>query len=255
MSDEFSDTPGTKLADGVADAINKLLQNLVIKCSKPEIRDYFEVGVIGYGASVGPAFSGTLSGRDLVPISEVANQPSRIEKRQRKESDSAGGILTLDEDFAVWFDAVAMGGTPMCEALKHAHDILAEWIKKHPESYPPIVINITDGEATDGNPVGPTQELMNLSTNDGNVLVYNCHISAKPEKPITFADTDRGLPDEFAQMLFEMSSVIPDSIRQEAQKAGLQTGEHARGFVFNSGLVELVTMLDVGTRIPTAQLR
>jgi hypothetical protein len=39
----------------VADAINRLLQNLVIKCAKEEgIRDYFHVGVIGYGDEGGP---------------------------------------------------------------------------------------------------------------------------------------------------------------------------------------------------------
>jgi len=38
-------------SEGVADAINKLLQNLVIKCAKSEgIRDYYHVGVIGMAA-------------------------------------------------------------------------------------------------------------------------------------------------------------------------------------------------------------
>src|SRR4051812_30290961 len=69
-------------AQGVADAINRLLQNLVIKCAKNEgIRDYYHVGVIGYGERVGSAFSGSLAGRDLAPISEIANSPARVEER------------------------------------------------------------------------------------------------------------------------------------------------------------------------------
>ena len=61
-------------AQSVADAVNRLLQNLVIKCAKSEgVRDYYQVGVIGYGAGVGPALGGPLAGRDLVPISEIAN--------------------------------------------------------------------------------------------------------------------------------------------------------------------------------------
>src|SRR5690348_10835939 len=64
-------------ADGVADAINRLLQNLAIKCNKEEgVRDYFHVGVIAYGAKVGPAFGGGLAGRELVPISEIAEAPA-----------------------------------------------------------------------------------------------------------------------------------------------------------------------------------
>src|ERR687888_964136 len=76
MGDPFSGgTEGKSKADGVADAINRLLQNLVIKCAKSEgVRDYYHVGVLGYGDRIGPAFEGALAGQDLVPISQVADQ-------------------------------------------------------------------------------------------------------------------------------------------------------------------------------------
>ena len=49
MADVFGAGEGNqKKADGVADAINRLLQNLVLKCAKEEgIRDFFHIGVIG----------------------------------------------------------------------------------------------------------------------------------------------------------------------------------------------------------------
>src|SRR5260221_9378773 len=95
MTDVFGAGEGNqKKADGVADAINRLLQNLVIKCAKEEgIRDYFHVCVIGYGAHVGPAFAGPLAGRQLVPISEVGNSPARVDQRSKKISDGAGGLV------------------------------------------------------------------------------------------------------------------------------------------------------------------
>src|SRR5262252_723481 len=75
MQDPFGSGESTKKkADAVADAINRLLQNLVIKCAKSEgVRDYYHVGVIGYGGDmtanrVEPAFSGALAGRGLVPV-------------------------------------------------------------------------------------------------------------------------------------------------------------------------------------------
>src|SRR5271167_1213792 len=81
MEDPFGTGSNKKKADGLADAINRLLQNLVIKCAKSEgIRDYYNVGVVGYGGKgIAPAFSGTLTGRDLVPISEIGNHPARVE--------------------------------------------------------------------------------------------------------------------------------------------------------------------------------
>src|SRR5271156_337416 len=93
-------------AISLADAINRLLQNLVIKCAKSEgIRDYYYVGVIGYGGkSVAPAFSGALSGRELVPVSEIGNNPARVEQRMKKMEDGMGGILEQAVKFPIWFD-------------------------------------------------------------------------------------------------------------------------------------------------------
>jgi hypothetical protein len=66
MVKPFGGQTGRIKAQGVADAINRLLQNLVLKCAKSEgIRDYFHVGVIGYGNQVGPAFGGMLANRPL----------------------------------------------------------------------------------------------------------------------------------------------------------------------------------------------
>src|SRR5438093_9131726 len=92
MEDPFGQGLGKRKADGVADAINRLLQNLVIKCTKSEgVRDFYDVGVISYGSKVGYAFSGALSGQSLVPISKVAECYARIDERSRKVYDDLGG--------------------------------------------------------------------------------------------------------------------------------------------------------------------
>ncbi len=89
-----SDQPDRKKADALALAINRLLQNLVIRCGKEEgVRDYFSVWVIGYSSKIGPAFSGPLAGRDTVPISDVGNMPASVEQKVKKTDDGAGGIL------------------------------------------------------------------------------------------------------------------------------------------------------------------
>lgn len=249
MSDPFGGAVGKKKAEGVADAINRLLQNLVIKCTKSEgVRDYFDVGVIGYGSKVGPAFSGSLSARTLVRISEIASSPARIEERTRKVEDGAGGLVEQKVKFPVWFDPIASGGTPMCQAFKLAHQLLQEWVSQHPNSYPPIVINITDGEATDGDPLPYARAISELSTSDGNVVVFNCHISSHSASPIIFPDSEAGLPDEYAKLLFQMSSILPESIRKTAEAEGYIVNERSRGFAFNADLVELIRFLDIGTR-------
>jgi len=173
MGDAFSvgDSKRSK-AEGLADAVNRLLQNLVIKCAKEEgVRDPYNVGVIAYGANVGPAFSGPLAGKEMASISEIANLPARVEERLRKVEDGAGGLVDQKVRFPVWFDPVANGATPMCQALKQAHSILQLWLNQHPNCSPPIVINVTDGEATDGDPEDAAKSIKQLSSSDGKVLL------------------------------------------------------------------------------------
>ncbi|MGI6644110.1 MAG: vWA domain-containing protein [Bacillota bacterium] len=249
MRDPFGADPGRSKAHGVSDAINRLLQNLVIKCAKTEgVRDYYHVGVIGYGYHCGPALAGPLAGRDLVPISEVADNPARVEKRTRKIEDGTGGLVEHTVKFPVWFDPVASGGTPMCQALRGAKGVLETWISRHPDGFPPIVINITDGEATDGDPTAPAGDLTFLAGADGNVLLFNLHLSSHKASPVEFPDREEELPDNFAKMLFRMSSTLPDYMRSFAQEEGYAIAENSRGFVFNADMVSIIRFLDIGTR-------
>jgi hypothetical protein len=249
MVEPIAGSENKRKCDSVADAINRLLHNLIIKCARGEgVRDFYEVCVIGYGATVAPAFSGPLAGRDLVKLSEVARYPARVEERIKKTDDGMGGIVEQKVKFPIWFEPVAKGITPMGGALDMAFKLLAEWVQKHPQSYPPIVINISDGEATDSGPVPQAEALTSLATEDGNVLLLNCHISAKATQPIVFPDTDADLPDEFAKILFSISSILPPSMRELARAEGFNLGPEARGFAFNADLVELIRFLDIGTR-------
>lgn len=59
------------------------------------------------------------------------------------------GTVPRRHKFPVWIDPVAKPRTPMSEAFNRAGAVLADWVKSHPESFPPILINISDGAATD----------------------------------------------------------------------------------------------------------
>ncbi len=257
MEDEISvGSESQQLANGVADSINKWLQELSIKCAKSEgVRDYYDVGVLGYGNDVASGFNGPLAGRDLIPISEIADNPARLEERSKKVPDGAGGIVDQTVRIPVWFEPVAKGGTPMCSAAKQAKRILEAWIADHPDAYPPTVIHITDGESTDGNPTEFLQDLTSLSTSDGNVMLFNIHLSAKQNvEPVSFVDSPDGLPDEYSKMLFETASQLAPSMRSLAKEHGFDTSEDSCCFVLNGDLVLLVQAIDIGTRPSSVQM-
>ncbi len=250
MSDAIGSQSGSSKAEGVADAINRLLQNLIIKSSKSEgVRDYFHVGVIGYGEGVAPALGADLAGRPMVPISEIANSPLRIEQRTKKVGDGAGGLVDQPIKFPVWFEPTANGSTPMCEAFELARQTVADFIGQVPDCYPPLVVNITDGESTDGDPEAVATEIRGLTSSDGEVLLYNLHLSTRPIPAIQFPDNEEALPDDFAKRLFRMSSVLPSAMRTTVQREEFRVSETSRGFVFNADLVSVIQFLDIGTRI------
>jgi hypothetical protein len=136
----------------------------------------------------------------------------------------------------------------MCQAFTLAHDVLARWLPQHPDSFPPIVINITDGEATDGDPSTAADALRSLATSDGSVLLFNVHLSAKGAKPIEFPDSADQLPDQHAQLMFELSSPLTPTMRTVAQQEGYTVAEGSRGFVFNADMIAVIKFLDIGTR-------
>ncbi len=249
MSDPWGADQGKSKAEGVSDGMNRLLQNLAIKCARNEgVRRFFQVGILGYGEAVGPALSGPLAGRESVWVDEVANHPARIEQRVRRVSDGAGGVLEEKIKFPVWFEPAARGGTPMTAVFRRAKGILDAWLKDHPGCYPPIVVNVTDGEATDGDPTSAARELRESRSADGEVLVFNVHISGAKGVPFVYAADDRGLPDEFAKRLFHMSSLLPPHTLKLAEHEGLPVRAGSRGFVFNGDVVSFIRFLDIGTR-------
>lgn len=251
MEDEISAGDGSqRKSDGVADSINRWLQELSIKCAKSEgVRDYYYVGAIGYGRNVGPCFAGPLEGRALVPISEIAENPARLEERVKKVPDGAGGLVEQTVRTPVWLDPVANGGTPMCRAAGEVQQILQDWVGDHPECFPPIVIHITDGEATDGDPTERVRMLTSPASSDGNSMLFNIHLSANPNAtPIIFPDDPGVLPDDYARMLFETASLLTPTMRALAAEHGIKTSENSRAFVLNADMVLLVQAIDIGTR-------
>jgi hypothetical protein len=250
MLEPFGRQPEKQKADGVAEAINRLLQNLVLKCAKSGgVRDYFHVGLVGYGGKVGPAFGGALAGQALVPVTALANSPLRVEQRTRKVDDGAGGLVEQTYKFPVWFEPSATGRTPMCQALGLAKQYLEGFLKQYPNCYPPLVLNITDGMSTDGDPLPAAKALRGLASADGEVLLFNAHVSVKPAYPVEFPAAEDGLPDNFARLLFRMSSPLPPRLIDAARAEGYPAGPGARGFVFNADLVAVIRFLDLGTRV------
>ena len=256
MTGALAAQPGQRKMDQAADAINRVLDTLSQRCSQGmDIRDYFQIGVLGYNTDawgrpiITSVFPGTTLEQPFLPISQVVDAAD-VEERQVKESDGAGGLVEVTRRFPVWLRPHAEYGTPMCHAMELAADALGQWIAQNPDSFPPIVINVSDGAASDGDPEPVAQQIMTLSANDGNALLFNVHLSEVAAMPLQYPSDASGLPqdDEYASLMFRMSSVLPESSRAQASVLDLPVNADSRGYVFNADMAALVQFLDIGTR-------
>ena len=247
---------GKKKADAVAESLNRLIYTLVLRCVWGQsVLDRFHVGVLGYGRSIQPALGGTLAGRDLVPISELARSPLRVEQRVNIVDDGHSGPVEQVVKYPVWFEPQGGGKTPMTKCLERASQIISTFLIEHPACYPPLVLNLSDGEATDGDPEAAATNLRELASEDGAVLLFNAHLSSRSNHATEFPDDEMSLPDEYARRLFRMSSILPPGMQNSARQAGLTVSPLSHGFVFNADLASVVRFLDIGTRVDLKNLR
>ena len=243
------------LAQGAARAINNILLELCLRAQKGQglSYHYFDIGMFGYGVrpvaggeGVESAFGGALAGRALVPLPELRDSPIAV--REIVSPDAGAPVARAP----VWVEPMQGYRTPMCEAIAVAGSHVYDWTQGHPESFPPIIINITDGIVTDSPFDGASlaewaQRLTGIATQDGQALLFNIFLAPDPGG-VMLPATDAGLPNPGPE-LFRISSVLPPPMLLNAQNAGIATAPGARGFAFNADSTMLVKFLEIGTRV------
>lgn len=245
MSDKYDGNQNK--AEFAALSINRVIENIIAKCSSGEtIKDRVYVAVIGYGSKVEILF--------LETVSELAKN-TKVTNVKKKVPDGAGGLIEVEEPMRIWLNPLASGGTPMAKAFAEAKKGVEKFLSKNKDSFPPIIINITDGEPNEfyqkGNFDETTAEaknLMNMQTNDGNVIIMNAHISDASVGKIELPNSTNGFSgNKFAEFLFSISSELPSPLASAAETGGFSVQAGARGFVFNADGATLIKLLNFGS--------
>ena len=239
MSEPFGND-GNK-AERAALAVNRVLEELVLACrSGEEIRDRCHVTVIGYGAQVNSIVNGM--------ISEVPAALIRVEKIKKHIPDGAGGTIEIDSEMPIWIEPKSDNGTPMHEAFERAAEVVEGWVSDKPNTFPPVVINVTDAEASDLDlTTDAARKIMNLHTMDGKALVFNIHI-ADNKREIIFPNDKTQLADNvFAKFLFDISSTLPQPLVEAAKNSGFSPGPGAKCSGYNIDESLMIRLLQFGS--------
>ena len=239
MTERFGNASHTKSKE-VANAINELLYEVGLRCySGDEVKNRFEIGIIGYGkeSKVESGWEGTLSNKWLVSIKNIFEHP-----------------LGEEDGRPIWISPVASGSTPMKKAFENAKRLCQDWINwgNHRECHPPIIINITDGEATDSGRnhqdlMREVDELKQQRTNYGQINILNIHISDRNADRVLFPNEVSNSGNEFSRLLFDMSTPLNENMVRIALQKGYNIPNNSIGYIYNGNAVDLINFLNIGT--------
>ena len=261
-----SSSTGISLCQGAATAINEVLYDLSLRaCMKDDsIIDRVHLGIYAYGdESVEWALPGLPEGKGWSEAPGWVPGYSRIEEVEVGED---GGRVRHSE-IPIWIEAEANGNTPMCAAFYKAAEVVERHVTEYPDSFPPIVINITDGLPTDTSaplPMSQDEEYLPVwddvrsaanrittkGTGDGEALLLNIHITpSKDDGSLLFPDMIPAGAHDYIHGMMSISSVLPANMVLEGRDNGHDLKEGAKGLIVNGDRTMLSQFLRIGTTV------
>lgn len=248
-------------AEVVSMVVGRLIDELILRSHRDGgYRYYYDIALLGYsGESVY-----SLLGNEIMfyPITILAGREVPRTTYALSYRTLRSGNHTFQEEVSLWVEPAAHGATPMYKMICAATELVAEWCAKEEngKSFPPLVFNITDGEASDANYDmlrGAAHRLQNTGTSDGNTLFVNVHISSDTgHAPILFPNIHEvPLSIRHAHLLMDMSSVMPEPLHPYISecRAGFSKPPYI-AMSYNASMSELVAMLNIGSRSLTVGL-
>ena len=242
-------------AEGVALAANTFIDEIISRSRRDGgIYDYYDIAVIGYSGDGVQSLLG--EGWNFTQPSRLAARQVRKAKRMVVNTLPDGGqIMTVSEHNA-WIEPQAVGGTPMYEAFSRVLDMVSTWCRKpaNADSYPPTVINITDGEGSDADSDKIreiTARIKTVKTSDGGVLLFNMHLCGEHDTvcpSVLFPSDKSELPDKrYARLLYDISSQMPETYNSLIAEIRPGGKPPYKGMSYNCSLSNIADVLNIGS--------
>lgn len=220
------------------------------------IRNYYDIAVIGYSGD--DSFSMlTCADSELVSIERLAGHCPPLNTIHLEQQLPTGHTTSVPFMLHEWITPMHENSTPMYAAMTHIYDLVKQWCKEpdNRESFPPIVINISDGDCSDSEDsflLDITDKIKATATEDGNTLIINIHLaSVRSNTPSIVFPGEKSFKsnDHNCMLLYEMSSTIPQEL--ETTIAALfnknEKGPY-RGVAYNSIACDILSIMNIGTR-------
>ena len=240
-------------ACAVAETANRFLFELTERARRSDgVRDYYDIAVLSYS---GDGVESLLSDRpEFISVGELARRRTEESVWSREHLMPNGRHTIITTVTPRHILPHAEGRTPMYEALTEACAMLRRWCAdpRNASSFPPVVLNITDGEFSDCGEdelADISRSIRSLSTDDGNVLLLNIHISSGSGAPLIFpTESEIDLGGRNAEVMARCSSRMPASFEP---LIGRYRGREATppfvGMSYNAPITEVLNIINIGS--------
>lgn len=197
-----------------------------------------DAAILSYGldasgqCEVRETFEGPLAGKSIVGHAELAGGAIRVDEYEEQVSDGVGGVISMNRKQPIYYDVEPTSAVPPEAAFAAARRIIAQWCSEHPSAEsPPIVLHLTRGEVEPAAMQQAAAQLSGLNAMAGPVALYHLVATEAPHASLAYPETGDALASAGLRTLWEVSSLLVDAPRLEAQRPGLKPGAH--GIVVN----------------------
>lgn len=235
---------------------NFVIDELVMRATRAgDIRDYYDIAVLQYS---GDGLESIIASEDdtMVQISSLHNAIPQPKSYNIVHTEEDGTQQTIPLILHEWVTPKACGIAPMYEALVHIKSLVSKWCDDsfNHRSFPPIVINISDGccgDADDIELLDMAAEIESIGTKDGTTLLINIHLANEDDSAenVLFPQVcDLFSHDHDTQLLYDMSSRLPKELEYMIEDiVGCNTQGPHKCFARNASVCEILALTDIGT--------
>ena len=198
-----------------------------------------EIAAISYGMdSVGEVevrntFEAGLSGRVLVPDTELESGAIHIQEVEQQLPNGIGGLITLMQKQFILIELEPTSAAPPQPGFEATAAAISDWCGRHPDACsPPVVLHLTRGQHSAGDLESAVAPLQSLSVSSGPVVIYHAIATETPHSSISYCETDADLDDPELQAAFAVSSPLLGREALTQSKPALVKPQ-SRGIVVN----------------------
>ena len=174
-----------------------------------------EVAVISYGIdSVGEVevrntFEAGLSGRTIVPDTELESGTIRINEFEQQLPNGIGGLITVPQKQSILIELEPTAATAPQPGFDATAAVITDWSERHPQAcVPPVVLHLTRGQYSTSDLESAIAKIEALSVSAGSVIIYHTIATETPHSSISYCETDVDLESPELKAAFAVSSPL-----------------------------------------------